>query len=232
MSKKIIIHLGHVGKPSLSSLFKSHMLRRSSKREELDPYGLFEDYDDDEIRSMLEYYRAQSGLGPSEDDDDIYDEIAMAYGYCGHVGGKRKRRRRSSSARRSSKGKSTSGDPYVDYWNSEDSKPSTRRRGASKAEMLDNDETMFEHKEIFFYIDYADKNNRIEFNSLYDFDDFCNVNGYSVPQYLAEDLAYRRKSHCCLNPTLKDMGKYEVIGSSDYADMYYEACESAYSEVL
>ena len=78
---------------------------------------------------------------------------------------------------------------------------------------------------IWFYPDYKDKTDKLEFNSLKDFDDFCAKNDFLVPPYVGERIAYRPVSHVCLNPGAKERGVDEIMGAESYGDMYYEACE-------
>lgn len=80
-------------------------------------------------------------------------------------------------------------------------------------------------KEIFYYPDYNNKENKLEFNTLKEFDDFCIDNGYTVPPCVGEDIAYRRVSHVCLNPLAREYGMFEIMSEESYADMMYEACE-------
>lgn len=84
---------------------------------------------------------------------------------------------------------------------------------------------ILEGKEIWYYPDYNDKYNKLEFNTLKEFDDFCADNGYVVPPYTAENIAYRRVSHTCLRPDAKDDGIFEIMAEESYADMMYEACD-------
>lgn len=84
---------------------------------------------------------------------------------------------------------------------------------------------ILEGKEIWYYPDYKDKYNKLEFNTLKEFDDFCADNGYVVPPYTAENIAYRRISHTCLRPDAKDDGIFEIMAEESYAEMMYEACD-------
>ena len=95
------------------------------------------------------------------------------------------------------------------------------------------DETCIEEGEdsvtqyIWFYIDYHDKSDKLEFNSLKEFDDFCAKNDFVVPPYIGERIAYRPVSHVCLSPKAKDKGINEIIGEESYADMFYQASEES-----
>lgn len=78
---------------------------------------------------------------------------------------------------------------------------------------------------IYYYPDYTDKTDRLEFNSLKEFDDFCAHNDFVVPPYIGERIAYRPVSHCCLNPLVKKRGMDEIMAEESYADMMFEASE-------
>lgn len=80
-------------------------------------------------------------------------------------------------------------------------------------------------KEIWFYVDYHDKEDRLEFNSIKEFDDYCESMGYYVPPTVAADIEWRYESHCCLCPDSERIGLMEVICGKTYGDMYYEACD-------
>ena len=111
-------------------------------------------------------------------------------------------------------------------------------RGAKKAKVVDinepyNDNYIDDSGDapestiIYFYEDYHDKYSRVEFNTLYDFDEYCKEMGFSVPPYVGEQIAYAPVSHCCLNPIAKDRGVLEIMREETYGDMFYEACETS-----
>jgi hypothetical protein len=87
----------------------------------------------------------------------------------------------------------------------------------------DDKEDMDYH--IWFYLDYHDKTDKLEFNSLKSFDDFCSSNEFVVPPYVSERIAYRPVSHVCLNPGAKERGVNEIMGAESFADMFNEAVE-------
>jgi hypothetical protein len=90
-------------------------------------------------------------------------------------------------------------------------------------------ENDFESHIIYFYEDYKDKYNKIEFNNIFEFDKYCEEMGFAVPPYVGEMISYCNISHCCLNPIAKDRGVLEVMREETYGDMYYEACELSYN---
>ena len=111
-------------------------------------------------------------------------------------------------------------------------------RGSKKAKVIDikepynsnyidNDGDALQDCNIYFYEDYHDKYSRIEFNNLFEFDEYCKEMGFGVPAYVAESIAYSPISHCCLNPGAKEQGVLEVMREETYGDMFYEACETS-----
>lgn len=91
----------------------------------------------------------------------------------------------------------------------------------------ENSGDALENCKIYFYEDYHDKFDRTEFNSLYEFDQYCKEFGFSVPAYVAEQIAYSPINHCCLNPVAKEQGVLEIMREETYGEMFYEACESS-----
>ena len=94
---------------------------------------------------------------------------------------------------------------------------------------IDDTETgdALENCKIYFYEDYHNKYDRIEFNNLFEFDQYCKELGFSVPDYVADQIAYSPISHCCLNPMAKEEGVLEVMREETYGEMLYEACETS-----
>jgi hypothetical protein len=90
---------------------------------------------------------------------------------------------------------------------------------------IDEADDSLDAQYIYFYPDYKDKTDRLEFNDLKEFDNFCSVNSFVVPPYVGERIAYRPVSHCCLNPGVKERGIDEIMGAESYSDMYFEASE-------
>lgn len=146
----------------------------------------------------------------------------------------------------SSKKKKHSLDPYGDYWNmveqlekKQKGKKKHKRGNRGKAKVIDittpysgmeddprevdeyETSGIEDGKEIWFYPDYTDKSNRLEFNTLSDFSDFCADQGYHVEADVGMAIAYRRISHTCLDPELRDEGVFQIIAEDSYADMRY-----------
>jgi hypothetical protein len=144
-----------------------------------------------------------------------------------------------------SKKKKRSLDPYGDYWNMVDElekrkgkkKHKRGNRGKGKVidittpysgmeeeprEVDDYDATGIEDgKEIWFYPDYSNKHDRLEFNNLNDFSEFCAEQGYNVEADVGMAIAYRRISHTCLDPELRDEGVFSIVAEESYGDMRY-----------
>lgn len=132
-----------------------------------------------------------------------------------------------------------------DYWNKMKKfnggggkKKHKKHRSRHKAKTIDinqpysgfegqNDEESVGTGIIYFYEDYHDKYDRLEFNGLVEFDEYCNQMGFFVPAYVGEQIAYSPISHCCLNPQAKEQGILEVMREETYGDMFYEACETS-----
>ena len=136
-------------------------------------------------------------------------------------------------------------DPYGDYWNMIDAlekkkgkkKHKRGNRGKGKVidittpysgmeeeprEVDDYDASGIEDgKEIWFYPDYTNKHDRLEFNNLNDFSEFCAEQGYHVEADVGMAIAYRRISHTCLDPELRDEGVFSIVAEESYGDMRY-----------
>jgi hypothetical protein len=135
-------------------------------------------------------------------------------------------------------------DAYADYWEKKMKKKHKKGGGRSRIidintpysgeeespteyatyEEIDGD-GLYDGKQIWFYPDYMNKDDRLEFSNLKDFDDYCSDNGYIVPPYYAEEIAYRRISHVCLKPQARERGVLEIMAAESYADMMYDACD-------
>ena len=82
-----------------------------------------------------------------------------------------------------------------------------------------------EWKDIWFYDDYHLKDDKIGFNSIKEFSDYCDVMGYFVSDDVLDDLTYNYESHCCLSPSSKKKGLLEVVCAQSYGDMFYDVCD-------
>lgn len=237
MSKKIEINIPNKVKPNLISLFHEYLSRKAKEP----TYSSYEDWDD-YYDDMAAYWdRVFPGW-----DDDLDDDSDVVFPYSSNgvlilnPKGKRKGKKK---------------DPFKDFWSQEDREESFSKGGKGKmkhkkrkkARIVDinapysgyeDDPTEYdldeyyssnvediEHKEIWFYPDYHCKDDRLEFNSIKEFSDYCEKQGYFVSREVAYDLAWRYESHCCLCPESEKVGLLEIMSEHSYGEMFYEACE-------
>ena len=134
---------------------------------------------------------------------------------------------------------------YEQFWEEEEKKAKMkhRKRGKKNARIININEPYSGEEEhpreyddldsdgiedgklIYYYPNYRNKEDRLEFSTLKEFDDFCADYGFTVPPYVGEQIAYRRVSHACLNPTVREYGMFEIMAEESYADMMYEAVD-------
>jgi hypothetical protein len=237
MSKKIIIPLDNM-RHALHDLFHEHLdeiyeLRRMRPRGRRSGYDWAED---EEVQWLMQQGVIFPGM---EDDmanfyDGEYDDVDTIW----------------PPTTSSKKSKKHSLDPYGDYWDmveqlekkQKGKKKHKRGNRKGKAKVIDittpysgmeDDPTEIEEadyfdssgiedgKEIWFYPDYRDKHDRLEFSTLSDFSDFCADQGYHVEADVGMAIAYRRISHTCLDPVLRDEGVFQIIAEESYGDMRY-----------
>ena len=82
-----------------------------------------------------------------------------------------------------------------------------------------------EYKEIWFYPDYHCKEDRIEFNSLRDFDEYCYENGYVMTNDVSDKIIWQYESHCCLDPRNRSIGLNDVVCEHSYGELFYSVCD-------
>ena len=174
------------------------------------------DFDEDDFDDYEEIYP-----GPEEDDEDedIYSELypndywdALEQESAGKKKGK------GGKYKHTKKGKNKGSEDSIDI-----TKPYSQ--GFIDEETEDEEDGALEKQYIYFYPDYHDKTDRLEFNSLKEFDKFCSHNEFLVPPFVGERIAYRPVSHVCLNPGAKERGVDEIMGAENYHDMFFEAGE-------
>ena len=249
MSKKINIVIPNKVRPDLVSLFHAYLSRKSN---EVSSHSSYNDMDDDEYSAMLEYW---DRMFPGWDKDDYAEDDVNDYDvvYPPSDGGTSnvivmKPRRDSKGSKRHRER-----DVYNDFWSQRereeswcrsDKKKKHHSRGKSKRKLFDitkpysgeEDEYSFDdigldygdgEKEIWFYPDYHCKDDRLEFNSLSDFNDYCGDMGYLVTKDVMEDILYRYESHCCLNPESEKVGLLDVMSGHSYGEMFYDACDES-----
>lgn len=231
MSKKIKIDISNKVKPNLISLFHKYLSRKAKEP----TYSNYEDWDD--YGDMAAYWdRVFPGW-----DDDLDDDSDIVFP-------PRNNSILILNPKGKGKGKGKKKDPFQDFWSQEDREESFFKGGkgkmkhkkGKKARILDinvpysgyeDDPTEYnldentEYKEIWFYPDYHCKDDKLEFNSIKEFSDYCEKQGYSVPREVVNDLAWRYESHCCLCPESEKIGLLEIMSDHSYGEMFYGACE-------
>ena len=231
MSKKINIPSVNI-KSELSALFHSFMSHynknRSNRRMEL-----YNDIDDYELLWLMQQqglgYDDYDGVNFYDDDDDDYSVVWPP-------------------SHSKKKGKRSANDIYDEFWGG-NKKSKRKHRKGKRARLVDinqpysgeeeepsevgfapyvevgDDDGILEGKEIYYYPDYHDKDSRLEFSSLKSFNDFCEDNGYVVPDHVANEIMYRRISHTCLRPDAREYGMYEIMAEESYGVMVDEVCD-------
>jgi len=185
------------------------------------PISLWDLDEDDDFDDYEEVYPG----GPKdddEDDEDIYSELyPNDYWDALEEESMRKKKGKGGKYKHSKgkKGKNKGSEDSIDI-----TKPYTGNFIDYLAEE-DEGDGVLEKQFIYFYPDYHDKTDRLEFNSLKEFDKFCSHNDFLVPPYVGEKIAYRPVSHVCLNPGAKERGVDEIMSAESYHDMYFEAGE-------
>ena len=159
-------------------------------------------YDDD----YDEYYGL--GLGWSnddyDDDDEYYDEWATKE--------RQKRLKELEDAFGFKKAKKHKSRP---------------RYKKAKKEIEVKDETKLDDKEIYFYRDISDRYDYEVFNNLFEFDEFCETEGISVPDRECEDLVRRYVSHCCIDEAYsRFVGTLTLVTNSSYTDLVWDCASS------
>lgn len=233
MSKKIFIPLNNI-KSCLHDLLHEYLDEQYNLEKSQHSYDNYDYMDDDEVLQLLALGYVFPGMedylmNNCDDGDTIWP-----------LKPKRGKNKKKGSKR-------TANDIYNDYWLREERK-SKHKHHKTRARLIDLDvpysgdeenpneiqyssyedldsDGIEDGKVIWFYPDYNDKDDRLEFNTLSAFDEFCCDEGYVVPPYIGERIAYRRVSHCCLNPSAREQGIFEIMAEESYADMMYEACD-------
>lgn len=203
--------------------------------------ALYGYYDDDNINDYIN--DGLSNVHPTDDDDDglsnyeIDDEGCIVFPiYKGKRNGSRSSKRghrghHSKHCRRS--GKVIDIDvPYSGYEGSDFIELNDDENGSdvngSDISSSSSDISLSSSNKIYFYPNAFDKYDRLEFDSLLEFDSYCQEEGFSVPPYVGEQLAYNPVNHCCLNPVSRQSGILEIMANESYAEMMYEASEASY----
>lgn len=75
---------------------------------------------------------------------------------------------------------------------------------------------------IWFYLDFNNRSNRLEFNTLSEFSEYCDIHGYSVDDNMIDRLIYCYESHCCPSGEYDEYGLEKIMVEHSYGDMFYE----------
>lgn len=229
MSKKIIIPLENI-RCYLHDLFHEYL----ESQYELERTTRMSYYDEDDWDDESILWAMQNGF--IFDGYDPYEEIGNDDGELLYP--------RYSEGNKREKDK-LNDDAYAEFWERMERKQARkekRKHKKSKARVIDittpysgdeespmelgDDDGILNGKEIYYYPDYHDKDNRLEFETLSSFCDFCEDNGYVVSDQVANDIMFRRVSHTCLRPDSKEYGMYEIMAEDSYGTMFYEVCEA------
>ena len=70
---------------------------------------------------------------------------------------------------------------------------------------------------IWYYPDYTNRHDRLEFDSLMEFDEYCDKEGIVISKDVAEELAYRPINHVC--NYLLGGSFYETASGETYIEM-------------
>ena len=245
MSKKIKISIPNKVKPNLINLFHEYIVRKAKEptpRRGLGGNGEQYLWDCDEYDDMAEYWdRMFPGWDDDIDEADIVYPLHEARTIVVNPKGRKGKKRDvyrdfwNQEARE-------------EQWNSKGKKKHKKGKNAriigintpySGFEGEDDDEYDFSginldfttddyddgYKQIWFYPDYHEKNDKLEFNSLKEFSDYCESMGYLVSKEVMNDISWRYESHCCLCPESEKAGLLEIMCEHSYGEMFYEACE-------
>ena len=214
MSKKININIPNKLRPNLSDLFRKYLVRKSKdySRE------LESRWDDDEYGDILAYW---DRVFPGWDKDSTYhdDEGCVIYPIDD---GKSSRRERFKNKKKHKHRSNRCHELTIPFSGEEED---YNFDDVNMVDYSSYDDMDSDIKEIWFYPDYHDKEDRMSFSSLHAFDEYCDSMGYFVPKEIGNDISWRYESHCCLNPHLEKAGLLEILSGHSYGDMFYAACD-------
>lgn len=247
MSKKINISIPNKVKPNLISLFHEYLVRKAKEPKRKRGLGGSDEqyiWDTDEYEDMAEYWdRMFPGW-----DDDIDDDGDVVFPPSNVIVLNPKKGKKGKG-----KNKNTIYDAFWSQEGREEEwgkKGKKKHKKGKKARLFDinvpysgDEENLDEYnlddvdidfttddyddgqKEIWFYPDYHEKDDKLEFNSLKEFSDYCEDMGYFVSKEVVNDISWRYESHCCLCPESEKQGLLEIMSEHSYGEMFYEACE-------
>ena len=217
MSKKLDISIPNKVRPNLVELFHQYLKNRPKYKSNQYDWDDMDEYELEYLRTMF----------PGWDDDLPFDDGVFIYPDVSSSSSHNNRKRYSSRS--------------FDQLSREDSFVKRGKRKHSKGKKGKKDiEIPFKWdeltdgvddgdlKEIWFYADYHDKEDRLEFNSVDDFLSYCTSMGYYVSNDVISDLKWRYESHCCLSrESQEEYGLFEVVTEHSYGELFYEVCEAS-----
>ena len=232
MSKKINITIPNKVRPNLVNLFHEYLSRKA--KEPKRNMGGTEAYIFDEYDDIAEYW---DQMFPGWDDD--LDDGDVVYPPSNVIVMKPKKEKKGKDKRTA----------YDVFWQQEREeqwgKKGKHKHNKKKAKTFDinvpysgveddfdnisfaTEDYETDAKEIWFYPDYHCKEDKLSFNSLKEFSDYCDSMGYWVDKAVAAEISWRYESHCCLNPESEKIGLLEIMSEHTYGEMFYEACEES-----
>lgn len=90
---------------------------------------------------------------------------------------------------------------------------------------FDDDDDVPKGSRIWFYPDYHEENDRMEFDKFIDFVDFCKGEGYTIPlDFYNEYPKFKYSVHCTLDPFMREAGRSVLSYAASYGEMYYLVC--------
>lgn len=196
MSKKITIKI--LGKPNLKELFHKCLLSalRPASNKNMRTYHDIEDYWD-------EY-----GYG----EDDYWDQYYWDEWYP-QV--KLKGKKKGKKAQRDYDVVFPIDQPYDGeedaYW---------KEHGYNDNESTDDDDLPFDDApRVCFYTDYSDEMSRIDFQTLKEFETFCQDSGYYIYEDAFNKIYEMETLFCCLDPYARAYGNSVLIIGKSYSEM-------------
>ena len=244
MSKKIKILTSDTNKPNLHMLFHMWIDRVGASNAshgsssdftfedwecfaQLGLLGIYPDEFDFDDCDLVFPYNSSGKSHKHMNDDDAYAA------YWANEERKQHRKKNHSNCRdaeyvdysevgkrkhKKNKGKHKKLDLYTPYSGWEEN-PDEVGSGFDERERFDN------HCIIYYYPNYNNMNDKLEFSSLKEFDDFCCDEGFVISPNVAEEMVYRPINHVCLYPQSRERGVYELYAGESYSDMVYEVCD-------
>jgi hypothetical protein len=159
-----------------------------------------------------------SGLGtkwfndlPFDDDDDDFDDYEELYSYTGKRGKKKGHKEKARKKNNHYLLYSGNYDDDDDYW---ENRATMFNNGEWSDEDDDEGDT---YKIIKFYPDMENEMTYREFNSIKEFSDFCDENGYYVSNFDMNNMINQYVTHCCVDPVSKE----DILTDTSYGALYW-----------